>query len=367
MLTLSLVLALSVPATGVVSTTNTGSETFAIRAEHLHLADGTVLDKGLVLVDGKRIAAVGGGVSVPEGAALIEHAGHLTAGLIALTEYAGAGGELRDSTRTALSGGRLVHAFMPGHSQLKALLREGITSFVLAPSPGALSAGCTAVVKSAGETVVSERAQLHIGLSAASLLPNRKPTSYSGALRELDQLFASDKGDFAAAARGELPVLLEASARHEVQRAVAFATQHKLRGAISGAALAGELAEEIAAAGLSVISRPRAPGASQRSIDALLSLSEAGVPFGFGLASPARHANSLRMSAAQCVRRGLSPAVALRSMTADAARIAGVEGRIGSLAAGRDADLVLWSGPPTDLTSSVKAVLVDGQLVHGEL
>ena len=52
-------------------------------------------------------------------------------------------------------------------------------------------------------------------------------------------------------------------------------------------------------------------------------------------------------------------------MCSDAASIAGVERRIGKLERGLDADMVLWSGDRTELTSSVIAVYGDGTLVHG--
>jgi imidazolonepropionase-like amidohydrolase len=65
------------------------------------------------------------------------------------------------------------------------------------------------------------------------------------------------------------------------------------------------------------------------------------------------------------VREGLDPVTAWKALTSDAARIAGVADRVGRLAAGLDADFVLWSGDPLDLTSSVEAVFVDGVQVHG--
>ena len=52
-------------------------------------------------------------------------------------------------------------------------------------------------------------------------------------------------------------------------------------------------------------------------------------------------------------------------MTSDAARLAGVAKRVGSVRAGLDADLVLWSGDPVDPGSRVVAVYVDGKRVHG--
>ena len=70
------------------------------------------------------------------------------------------------------------------------------------------------------------------------------------------------------------------------------------------------------------------------------------------------------MQAAACMRAGLDAGAALRAMTGDAARIAGVGETHGTIAPGRAADLVVWSGPPTDLTSRVHSVYAGGNLVH---
>jgi imidazolonepropionase-like amidohydrolase len=63
------------------------------------------------------------------------------------------------------------------------------------------------------------------------------------------------------------------------------------------------------------------------------------------------------------MRGGLAFDAALAAVTINPARIAGIDKRVGSLEAGKDADLVLWSGPPFEPTSAVIGVLVDGRLV----
>jgi imidazolonepropionase-like amidohydrolase len=73
----------------------------------------------------------------------------------------------------------------------------------------------------------------------------------------------------------------------------------------------------------------------------------------------------LRFSAALCVRAGLEPEVAWKALTSDGARIANVHKELGRLDAGLDADFVLWTGDPLDLTSAVVEVYVDGVRVHG--
>ena len=61
------------------------------------------------------------------------------------------------------------------------------------------------------------------------------------------------------------------------------------------------------------------------------------------------------------VANGLSPAVAVRALTGDAATMLKVHDRVGFLRAGQDADLVLFDGPPLHPASSVVGVLVDGE------
>jgi imidazolonepropionase-like amidohydrolase len=57
---------------------------------------------------------------------------------------------------------------------------------------------------------------------------------------------------------------------------------------------------------------------------------------------------------------------ALRAVTLDAAQILGVDDRVGSLTAGKDADLVLFDGDPFEYTSHVCTVVVDGEIAADE-
>jgi imidazolonepropionase-like amidohydrolase len=55
---------------------------------------------------------------------------------------------------------------------------------------------------------------------------------------------------------------------------------------------------------------------------------------------------------------------ALRTATIDAATILGIQDRVGSLTAGKDADVVLFDGDPFEYTSHVLGVFVNGQLSY---
>ena len=334
-----------------------------VRAEKLLLGDGTTLDAGAVLIEDGRIPAFGKDVDVPAGAGVITHPGWVSAGLVALHAYAGAPEELRDSSRPVLDG-KVAWAFDPAHSDFADAVAAGITTLVLVPQRNALSGGSSAVVKTAGARVLTEQAQLSLSFSAAALAPNRYPTSFGSAMAELEQRFEKPQGAFARAKSGELPVLFEADSREDVQRVVAFAKRLKLRGAVYGADWIGELAESVNEAHLAAIFAPFDPGEERRTIQSVLKLAKSGTAFGFGLDSPWKSPESLRLSAALCLREGLDRKLAWRSLSSQAAEIAGVGERVGRIEKGHDADLVLWSGDPLDLKSRVDAVFVDGQRVY---
>jgi imidazolonepropionase-like amidohydrolase len=335
----------------------------AIRADKVLLDDGRVIDGGIVVMHNGLIRAVGADADVPSDAARLEHKGWLSAGLIALHSYSGTTADLYDSTRASLPEARLGWAIDPSHPEMADLLREGITSVVLTPSRRGLVGGVGAVVKCSGGEFVSREAQLTLGFSGDSLLPNRAPTSHAGAVAELDRLFEKPSGLIEKAARGDVRVMLEVSTRADVARAIDFAQRHKLSASLSGAALIGEMADEVKRSGFSVVCKSIGVGEELRSLRAIVALAAAEVPFGFGLDAPWRNAAELRLGAALCMREGLARQAAWRALTAEAARIAGVEERIGSLAEGRDADIVLWSGDPLALGSGVVSVFVGGKRV----
>ena len=72
----------------------------------------------------------------------------------------------------------------------------------------------------------------------------------------------------------------------------------------------------------------------------------------------------LRISLILAVREGLDRDYALRLVTSNPAEIMGVSDRIGSLAPGKDADLVIWSGDPLDIYQRPEQVYVDGKRVY---
>ena len=74
-----------------------------------------------------------------------------------------------------------------------------------------------------------------------------------------------------------------------------------------------------------------------------------------------------RRHVGQIVAAGLERQVALRAMTLEPAALLGLEGRVGSLEVGKDANLLFVEGDPFEPASRVRAVMLEGELVHGEL
>ena len=69
---------------------------------------------------------------------------------------------------------------------------------------------------------------------------------------------------------------------------------------------------------------------------------------------------NMRLQAMSALEVGVSMEDVLKAVTINSARIIGIETRVGSLEKGKDADLVILSGPPFAGGSQVEAVLVNG-------
>jgi hypothetical protein len=157
----------------------------------------------------------------------------------------------------------------------------------------------------------------------------------------------------------------------DIRRAVEFAQQEKMRVVIRGGAEAWRVAPELAAARIPVIIDPLENLPS--SFDAVgatmynaARLHAAGVTVVISMRSPdIDDAGKTRQAAGNAVAHGLPWAAAFAAITRIPAEIFGVGDRFGTLAPGRVADLVLWSGDPLEVSSVAELVVADGQVQSG--
>ncbi len=80
--------------------------------------------------------------------------------------------------------------------------------------------------------------------------------------------------------------------------------------------------------------------------------------------SPVIPQEYLPLCAGLAVQAGMEPFAALQAITINPARHAGIADRVGSLEAGKDADIVVTNGCPFEVSTKVKHVFIDGKAVE---
>ena len=386
----------------------------AVQAGVIHTMDGTgIIDGGgtLVIRDGV-IVAVGasfgaGAVELPIGIRVVDYGPDavIVPGLVAADSNLGG----------LVAGPRTADATLSGADQFDhygrytADLAGGVTTAYIAPARSRLLAGQGAVVKLAGKPgkgrILTATASLHgsvasdsrgtpgyweppipatvdVGLGVAR---KQLPGTAAGALVALGEVLALARGGGASEEYGpylgpelathierNTPWRMHAEDSEEVGALLDFFGENGLPLVLAGTYGAGDLAERIAAKGFSVVlTIPVRPGVklldrgkSETAVwpefGVAAELAAEGVPFALALPHFISSSN-LRFAARIASRGGLDEGQALAAITIDAARILGVQERVGSLAVGKDADLCVLNGPPLDMTSSVRATWVGGE------
>ncbi|HOJ09468.1 MAG TPA: amidohydrolase family protein [Clostridiales bacterium] len=93
-------------------------------------------------------------------------------------------------------------------------------------------------------------------------------------------------------------------------------------------------------------------------------LSRTGVKVAIMTDHPVIPIQNLWLCAAMAVREGMDEEEALKAITINAAQITGIDSRVGSIEAGKDADIVIFDGHPFDIKSRVDFTIINGEKVY---
>lgn len=160
-----------------------------------------------------------------------------------------------------------------------------------------------------------------------------------------------------------IPAVIRSDRAPAIERVLEWLEENKLAYVLTGLRDAVETPEILGASHAPVV---LGPDVVQReggqTINAAAVFADRGHPIAFGTGATAG-ARFLPLHAAMAVRYGMDPARALEALTIEPARMFKLDDRVGSLERGKDADFVVFSGNPFEMTSRVILVVVNGAVV----
>ncbi len=374
-------------------------ETIALVGGRVISLAGKALDVGTVVMRGGRVVAVTAGKAAPTGARVIDVSGKVvTPGLVVVDAPVGAADiDLEPTTRddaiterdddgnhAAL---RLADALALRAPLIAVLRDQGVTSAVVAPSGGLVSGQGAWVDLGEGGPEQVVRASVAMVANLGNAGAGAAGGSRAYAVTRLREML-DDARTFTKGARhdksafrplagsrlnlvalqpvlsGKLPLYVRASREADLRAALAVAAEQKLRLVVGGGAEAWRLAPELAAARVPVLIDPfeNLPGsfdALGSRIDNAARLGKVGVRIGFSLRGENHNAPTLRQRAGVACANGLPHDDALAAASRNIAEAFGLADH-GALAAGKVANVVVWSGDPLELSTQVERVFVHG-------
>ena len=167
---------------------------------------------------------------------------------------------------------------------------------------------------------------------------------------------------------GELSLLVTANTVTEIGAALRLQREFGFDLVLDGAAESYLLLDEIRAAGVPVVLHPPMSRVRNGSFETAAALAAAGIPFAIqtGFEGYVPKTRVLLWEAAIAAANGLGPERALAAVTLDAARILGIDERVGSIEVGKDADLALFDGDPFEYTTHVCGVIIESEVLSRE-
>jgi len=375
-----------------------------IRNAKVHTVDtrGT-LNAADVLVRAGRIVKVGTGLVAGAGTSVIDAAGK------PLTPAFFAGVTALGIEEVSLEPSTVDHSYSPGASAspMPALPRpefdvqpafnpesmvigvnrvEGFGFAMVAPSSqagGSIFSGIGAVARLDGRIDAFDPASrtlvIDLGSDTASLTGNTRAGQYmlldqaireaigGSTLKERDYQLLTPTGRDVLSSFLHGRVAFKVDRAADIRQVLALSNRTGMHAVIVGGAEAWKVAGLLATAKVPVlidglVNLPDSFDQLGASLENAARLQAAGVQIAFTQSGDATHnARKVRQSAGNAVAHGLPWEAALAALTREPAAIFGLGDKLGRIAPGLEADLVLWSGDPLEVTSMAEQMWISGR------
>lgn len=370
---------------------------------------GQVLEGGTILIEAGKIKAVGANLPVPADAKIIDASGKLVMpGMIDAHTHIGIfeqgigfeGADGNEMTNPATPQLRAIDAINPLDPAFKGAVAGGITCLTVAPGSANVIGGQAVAIKTWGEIIDKMVVKDPVGLKIAfgenpkRVYSGQKKTpstrmAVASILREnlvaarayMEKIERAGKDAdklpdrdlkmeiLARVLKKEIPLRAHAHRADDITTAIRIAEEFDVDICIEhcteGHLIAGFLGEKKAAAmvGPTLGTRPKIELVNT-SFTTPGILFKAGVKVALVSDHPVFPVQQLPIQAALAHKAGLPEEETLKAITINPAEIMGIDNRVGSIVAGKDADIIILSGHPFDWRTRVEKTLIDGEIVY---
>ena len=370
---------------------------------------GNDIDNGCILIDDNgKIAQVGKEITAPEGARVIDAGGRLvTPGCIDAHSHIGMwnecmsweGADGNESSDPLTPQLRAIDSINPIDEAFENAVKGGVTAACTGPGSANVVGGTFAAIKLYGKRIDNMIIKSPAAMKCAfgenpkgaygktGKAPKTRMAT-AALLRELlfkAKRYYEDKENGKSPSfdmkleamipviKGEIPLKAHAHRADDILTSIRIAKEFGVKLTLDhctdGALIADELAKEgyPAFVGPTPFGRKSKIELSNKSLETVSILHEAGVKVSIITDSPVITQENLPLCAAMAVTAGLDVEVAWQAITINPATSLGIGDRVGSLEAGKDADIVIWTADPmTTVGAQAYTTIIDGKIIYSQ-
>ena len=373
----------------------------ALTNGRLYTIENGIIEQGTILLDGGKIAAVGAAVEIPADTQVIDVQGRIvTPGFIDAHTHIGIdeeihqpmGDDCNEMTEPNTAELRAMDAINYRDLSFQDAVKAGITTVMITPGSANVFGGLVAVMKTAGRTYKEMLVNGEAGLKMAfgenpKRVYGEKDKSPSTRMATMaiarqgfyeakeymkksdeDREFNLQTEHIAKALEGGIPVRAHAHRADDILTAIRMRDEFNLDLVVEHCTDGHLIVEELKEAGVKVAVGPSLSNRAKVEMENVTFrtpgvLASAGVEVAIITDAPCTPIQYLPICAGMAMREGMTEEDAFKALTIVPAKILKADDRLGSLAVGKDADVVVWNNHPMEIMGRPEMVFVNGKQI----